>query len=105
MIYAGDVYNDSPTSANKTGDGAAPNAPLGLSKNLGVYLAFGALAHHLALGVKIDVKNELAMVLGLNHEGAGLRALRVSDIPGGSVFVSQDIKAHPALGTAQCLIN
>ena len=30
MFYAGDVYSDSPTSANKFGDGAAPAASLGL---------------------------------------------------------------------------
>ena len=49
--------------------------------------------------------DELVVILGLNHEGAGYRALRVSDDPGGSVFVSQNIKPHPSQGTARYLID
>ena len=103
VAYAGGVYNDSPTSANKFGDGAARNASLGLSKDSGVYLPFGALAHHRVRGVKTDDKNGLVVNLGLNQDGTGYSALRVSDDPGGSVFVSQDIKAHPDLSTARSL--
>jgi len=99
------VYSGSPTSAKKFGDGAAPIASLGLSKDLGVYLPFGSLAYHLVRGVKADDKNELVVLLGLNHDGAGYRVLRVSEDPGGSVFVSGDIKAHPALGTARSLLD
>ena len=101
MVYAGNVYNDSPTSANKFGDGAAPNAPLGFSKELGIYLPFGTLAYRHVRGVKTEDKNELAVILGPNHEGTGYFALRVSDNPGGLVFVSKDITAHPAQGTAR----
>ena len=105
MIYAGDVYNDSPTSANKFGDGVAPNASLGWYRNLGDYMPFGTLAYHRVQGVKTDDKNELVVILGLNHDGAGYRALRVTDDPGGSVFVSLDIKPHPGQGTARHLIE
>ena len=105
MVYAGGVYNGSPTSANKIGDGAAPNASLGLSKDLGVYLPFGTLVHHRVRGVKTGDKSELVIILGLNQDGTGYRALRVSNDPGGSVFVSQDTKAHPALGTARSLLG
>ena len=105
MDCAGDVYNDSPTSANKFGDGAAPNASLGLGKDFGAYLPFGTLAHHRIRGAKTDDKNELVAILGPNHDGTRYRALCVTDNPGGSVFVSQDIKAHPALGTARSLLD
>ena len=105
MVRAGDVHNDSPTSANKFGGGAAPSATLGLVSDLGVCLPFGSLAYHLVRGAKADDKNELVAILGLNHEGAGYRALRVSDNPGGSVFVFQDTKAHAALGTARSLFD
>ena len=64
MDCAGDVYNDSPTSANKFGDGAAPSASLGLSSDLGVYLPFGSLAYHLVRGVKADDKSELVAIPG-----------------------------------------
>ena len=83
MFYAGDVYSDSPTSANKFGEGAAPNASLGLGSYLGVYLPFGSLACHLVRGGKADNKSELVVIHGLNNEGAEYRALRVSDDPGG----------------------
>ena len=83
MVYAGDVYNDLPASSNKFGDGAAPNALFCLSKDMGVYLPIGSLAYHLVRGVKADDKNELAVILGLNHDGTGYRALRVYDDSGG----------------------
>ena len=105
MVYAGDVHSDSPTSANKPGDGAAPSASLGLSNDFGVYLPFGTIAHHRVRGVKTDDKNQLVVILGLNNDGTGYRTLRVSDDPGGSVFVSQDTKAHPDLSTARSLLN
>ena len=63
--------NDSPTSANKFGDGVAPNASLGWYRNLGDYMPFGTLAYHRVQGVKTDDKNELVVILGLNHDGAG----------------------------------
>ena len=78
---------------------------MGLCKDLGVYMPFETLAYHSVQGVKTDDKNELVVVLGLNHEGAEYRALRVSDDPGGSVFVSQDTKEIPGQGTARHLID
>ena len=49
--------------------------------------------------------NELAVILGLNHDSTGYRTLRVSDDPGGSLFVSKNVKAYPALGTARSLLD
>ena len=63
---------------------------------------FGSLAYHLVPGAKADDKNELVVIIGLNHDGHGYRVLRVSD---GTVFVSLDVKAHPDLGTARTLLD
>jgi len=50
FVYAGDVYDDSPTSANRYDNGAAPNASLGLGSDLGVYLPFRSLAYDPSFG-------------------------------------------------------
>ena len=68
-------------------------------------MPFKTLAYHRVQGVKTDDKNKFAVILGLNHESTGYRALRVSDDPGGSVSVFQDIKALPGQGTARHLID
>ena len=102
MVYAGDVFNCSPTDANKLGRGEAPDATLGLDHDLGRFVPFGSLAYHLVPGAKADDKNELVVIIGLNHDGHGYRVLRVSD---GTVFVSLDVKAHPDLGTARTLLD
>ena len=53
-------------------------------------------------GQKADNKNELVVIIGLNHDGHGYRAIRVSD---GTVLVSVHIKVHPDLGTARTLLD
>ena len=42
------------------------------------------------------------VIIGLNHDGHGCRAIRVSD---GTVLVSVHIKVHPDLGTARTLLD
>ena len=66
-------------------------------------MTFGSLTYHLVRGAKADDKNGLVAILGFNHDGAGYRALCVSEDLSGSAFGSQDIKAHPALSTARSL--
>ena len=53
-------------------------------------------------GWKRDAKNGLVVILGLNHDGPGYRAIKTSD---SVVIPSVHIKSIPALGTAQTLMT
>ena len=94
MVYASDVRNMLPTSANKLGGGEAPDATLGLSYDLRTIVPFGSFGYHHTKGKKVDYETDLVILLGFNHEGPGYRALRVHD---GLVFTSVHIRAAPGI--------
>jgi len=101
MIYAADVYNCMPTKSNKFGRGEAPNATLGLDYDIRVFVPFGTLGYMHVHGNKQDAKNVLVVIIGLDHDGHGYRAIRVTD---GTVVTSINIKVQSHAGTAQSLI-
>ena len=67
-----------PTRSNKLGRGEAPNATLGLDYDLRAFVPFGSLGYLHVHGNKEDEKNELVVIIGLNHDGHGYRAIRVA---------------------------
>ena len=64
---------------------------LGLDYDLRAFVPFGSLGYLHVHGNKEDAKNVLVVIIGLNHDGHGYRAIRVAD---GTVLTSINIKAQ-----------
>ena len=79
MVLASDVRNCLPTTANRLGEGEAPNATLGLPYDLRMLVPLGTLGYLRVSGHKADAKNALVVIVGLNHDGPGYRAIRVDN--------------------------
>ena len=92
MVMASDVRNVLPTSANRLGDGEAPDATLGLQYDLKSIVPLGTLGYLLVDGKKADPKNVLVVIIGFNNDGPGYRAVRVDN---GTVVASVHIKPDP----------
>ena len=102
MVLASDVRNCMPTTANRMGDGEAPNETLGLPYDLRTLVPLGTLGYLRVAGNKADAKNALVMIVGLNHDGLGYRAVRVDN---GTMVTSVDIKPVPKQSSLRKLVD
>jgi hypothetical protein len=59
--------------------GEAPNATLGLDYDIRAFVPFGTLGYMHVHSNKQDAKNVLITIIGLDHDGHGYRAIRVTD--------------------------
>ena len=91
MVLVENVYNQLPTTANKLGDGEAPDATLGLPYDLSLTPQLGAPAYLRIDGDKGDDANEVVIILGYNHDGSGTRVMRQD----GSIVTSVHVRLNP----------
>jgi len=90
LLYAADIYNLSPTKANRINPSASPLATLGEQFDMKMIVPFGCPAVHKLNGIKTSAKSELVLIMGLNPDGPGYQ------------FLCQDGKIRASVHVTPC---